>query len=87
MDKTTDFVTTIQKNQALLYKVAGFYVDNLHDREDLVQEIIYQLWRSYDSFNNKASITTWMYRVAMNTSIWFIKKKRRSVVTQSMDKD
>jgi len=87
MDKKTRFIETIQKNEALIYKVAGFYVSNLQDREDLVQEIIYQLWKSFDSFNNKSSVTTWMYRVAMNTAIYFLKKDKRKVAVQSLEKE
>jgi RNA polymerase sigma factor (sigma-70 family) len=87
MDKKKQFIATVQKNEALIYKVAGFYVSNLHDREDLVQEIIYQMWKSFDSFNNKSSVTTWMYRVAMNTAIYFLKKDKRKVTVQSLEKE
>ena len=87
MDKKAAFTATIQQNEKLIYKVAGFYVNNLHDREDLVQEIIYQLWKSFDSFNNQSAISTWMYRVAMNTAIYFLKKAKRNVPVHSVVED
>lgn len=87
MDKKTAFTTIIQQHEGLIYKVAGFYVDNWHDRQDLAQEIIYQLWKSFDSFDNRSAITTWMYRVAMNTAIYFLKSSKRRVSLASIDND
>lgn len=71
------FLDTIEKHKGLLYKVAGLYTDNRHDREDLYQEILYRLWKSFDTFEGRSSIGTWMYRVAMNTSIYFVKQQQR----------
>ena len=87
MEKKQAFIQTIQQNEALIYNVAGFYVNNLHDREDLVQEIIYQLWKSFDSFNNSAGISTWLYRVAMNTAIYFLKQSKRRVPAYPVDEN
>lgn len=53
------------------------YCDNEEDREDLFQEILAQLWRSFPSFRNESKVTTWMYRVALNTAITSFKKERR----------
>ncbi len=47
------------------------------DMEDLEQEILLQLWRSFESFNNHSNRTTWMYRVALNTSISWLRKANR----------
>jgi RNA polymerase sigma factor (sigma-70 family) len=71
------FLDTIDKHKGLLYKVAGLYTDNRHDREDLYQEILYRLWKSFDSFEGRSGIGTWMYRVAMNTAIHFLKQQKR----------
>ncbi|TDS15062.1 RNA polymerase sigma-70 factor (ECF subfamily) [Maribacter caenipelagi] len=77
MQKEAVFTDLIREHQSLLYKVTSIYSDNKEDQEDLFQEIVYQLWKYFDSFRNDSKITTWMYRVAMNTSITFIKKKKR----------
>jgi RNA polymerase sigma-70 factor (ECF subfamily) len=60
MDRKAAFIEIVEKNKGLLFKAAGLYTDNLHDREDLLQEIIYQLWISFDSFNNQSAISTWI---------------------------
>ncbi|SIQ66882.1 RNA polymerase sigma factor [Maribacter ulvicola] len=77
MHKKDVFTDLIREHQALLYKVTSIYTYNKEDQEDLFQEVVYQLWKYFDSFRNDAKITTWMYRVAMNTAITFIKKKKR----------
>ncbi|WP_394332166.1 RNA polymerase sigma factor [Flavobacterium tructae] len=55
------------------------YMDNSDDQQDLFQEIVCQLWKSYDSFRNESQFSTWMYRVAVNTAIVFLKKEKRKV--------
>ena len=54
-------------------------MDNPDDQQDLFQEIVCQLWKSYDSFRNESQFSTWMYRVAINTAIVFLKKEKRKV--------
>ena len=54
-------------------------MDTTDDQQDLFQEIICQLWKSYDSFRNESQFSTWMYRVAINTAIVFLKKEKRKV--------
>ncbi|MDF4203056.1 sigma-70 family RNA polymerase sigma factor [Maribacter sp. SA7] len=77
MQKEEVFTDLIREHQALLYKVTSIYTDKKEDQEDLFQEIVFQLWKYFDSFRNDSKITTWMYRVAMNTAITFVKKKKR----------
>lgn len=52
-------------------------MDNHDDREDLFQEIICQLWKSYDTFRGESQFSTWMYRVAVNTAIAFFKQDKK----------
>lgn len=59
-------------------------MDNPEDQQDLFQEIICQLWKSYDTFRNESQFSTWMYRVAVNTAIVFFKKEKRKVASQSL---
>jgi len=75
------FIDTIQSNIGIIHKAASLYTSNPQDKEDLTQEIIYQLWKSFDSFKNKSSISTWIYRVAMNVSIYYLKQKKKSLIT------
>jgi RNA polymerase sigma factor (sigma-70 family) len=55
------------------------YMNNHDDQQDLFQEIVCQLWKSYESFRNESQFSTWMYRVAVNTAIVFLKKEKRKV--------
>ena len=81
MKEKETFITTIQKNSGIIYKAASLYTSNKQDKEDLVQEIIYQLWKSYDSFKENSSRSTWMYRVAMNVSIYQFKQSKKRLFT------
>ncbi|MEM6687525.1 MAG: RNA polymerase sigma factor [Bacteroidota bacterium] len=72
-----DFLTKITEHKGILHKVSRMYFEDASDREDLVQEIILQLWKSLKSFNGKSQFSSWMYRVALNTAIVFFKKEKR----------
>lgn len=69
-----EFIARIRQHQGILHKISAVYAKRKADREDLMQEMILQLWRSYPSFRGKSEFSTWMYRVALNTAITFTKK-------------
>jgi RNA polymerase sigma-70 factor (ECF subfamily) len=73
-----DFLKLIEKNKGIIIKVCNSYCVSENDREDLAQEIVYQLWKSGNSFNAYSKFSTWMYRVALNVAISFYRKKTRS---------
>ncbi len=79
MEKKDIFIKSIQENERVIYKVASFYTNCKDDRDDLVQEIIYSLWKSFETFKQNSSLSTWMYRVAMNVSIFHLKKTKKKV--------
>jgi len=84
MDPST-FSETIQQHQGILHKLCRLYRDSREDREDLFQEMIYQLWKSYPSFAGNARISTWIYRVALNTALAdFRRKQPRITYTDSL---
>ncbi len=72
-----EFLQIIQKNQGIIHKVCNIYCDHEDDRNDLFQEIVAQLWRSYPTFRKESKVSTWMYRVALNTAITTFKKRKR----------
>jgi len=78
-EQEKEFLIRTEKHKGILYKVSKMYMDNPDDQQDLFQEIICQLWKSYDSFRNESQFSTWMYRVAINTAIVFLKKEKRKV--------
>lgn len=78
-EKEQEFLNRIENHKGILYKVAKMYMDNHDDQQDLFQEIVCQLWKSYDTFRNESQFSTWMYRVAVNTAIVFLRKEKRKV--------
>ena len=73
-----EFLEFLNRCQAVLRRVGRAYADSPEDREDLFQEMVYQLWRSYPSFRGESSDGTWVYRVALNTAISALRKKTKS---------
>jgi len=61
----------------MLFKICRIYQDDPQDRDDLLQEMTLQLWLVFDSFRGESKISSWMYRVALNTAIVFFKKQKR----------
>ncbi len=81
-----DFLQLIQANRGILFKICNAYCKNKNDREDLAQEIIYQLWKSGKSFDASQRFATWMYRVALNVAIsWYRKQKQAPVAVPLPD--
>ncbi|MES2827313.1 MAG: sigma-70 family RNA polymerase sigma factor [Bacteroidota bacterium] len=72
-----EFIEVIERHKGLIYKVANSFKTDEDDKKDLIQEIIYQLWRSYDSFDQRSQLSTWMYRVALNVAISSYRKDKR----------
>ncbi len=82
--KQKEFSALIKDNQGLIIKVSRLYTNSLEDEQDLFQEIVLQLWRSFDSFKGQSKISTWMYRVALNTAITLFRKKTKSPQTDEL---
>ncbi|MDQ0067040.1 RNA polymerase sigma factor [Chryseobacterium lathyri] len=72
----TAFLKLVNQHKGILYKASRMYADSLEDREDLQQEILIQLWKSYQNFKGNSEFSTWMYRVAINTAITYLKKEK-----------
>ncbi len=70
------YLDILEKHKGIVFKVARSYCSNEFDREDLVQEILAQIWRSLDTYNDAFKVTTWMYRVALNVAISFYRKDK-----------
>lgn len=64
-----EFLHLINVHRGIIYKVCTLYVRDKIAREDLFQDILVQLWRSFPSFKGNSQVSTWMYRVALNTAI------------------
>jgi RNA polymerase sigma-70 factor, ECF subfamily len=72
-----EFLEVLLNYQGILHKVSLVYFKNKSDREDNIQEIIYQLWKSFPTIKNHNSIGSWIYAVSINISLSRIKKESR----------
>ena len=72
-----EFLEILSKYQGILHKVCLVYFKNKSDRDDNLQEIIYQLWKSYPALKKRESIGSWIYAISINTSLSRIRKASR----------
>lgn len=79
-----EFLSLISNYQGIIHKVNLIYFKSDTDKQDNFQEIIYQLWRSYSSLKNKENPASWIYSVAINTSISKIRKDSKLIFTDSI---
>ncbi len=79
------FISEFQKNQNIIHKVCRIYTNNQDAHNDLFQEITIQLWKAYPKFRGDAKLSTWMYRIGLNTAITLFRKSKRSIKTQDFD--
>jgi RNA polymerase sigma-70 factor (ECF subfamily) len=69
----------VHENKAMLYKVCRLYTQTEFDRQDLFQEIVIQLWKSYPKFRGDSKFSTWLYRIALNTAISDLRRQKKNV--------
>lgn len=84
-----EFVTLIQEYERVIYKVCYLYTTPHATLNDLYQEVVINLWKAYPKFRNECKISTWIYRIALNTCISFIRKEKNipEIVTLSQIAD
>jgi len=73
------FAALLQQHRGLLAKVVGTYAWQPQDREDLGQEIAVQLWRAWSSYDPARPVATWMYRIALNVAISWVRGHSREL--------
>ena len=74
-----EFVRRVHEHSAMLHKVCNLYCFSEHDRQDLFQEIIVQLWKSWPRFRGESKFGTWLYRIALNTAISGLRKQKKQL--------
>lgn len=85
-DARTQFAELFERHRKIVFKVAHTYAWQLEDRADLVQEIAAQLWRAFPGYQPERSFSTWMYRIALNVGIsWLRSHGGRNALTDSLE--
>lgn len=68
------FADLIEQHKGILFKVARAYCPDAEDRQDLIQEMMIQIWQSIHKYNTQYKISTWLYRISLNVAISFYRK-------------
>ena len=80
------FISEFQEHQNIIHKVCRIYTNNSEAHNDLFQEITIQLWKAYPKFRGDSKLSTWMYRIGLNTAITLYRKSKRTIKTQDFDR-
>jgi RNA polymerase sigma-70 factor (ECF subfamily) len=75
-----EFLELVEQHKGIIVKICSIYTRLPEEREDLFQEIIVQLWRAWPSFKGLSKFSTWLYRIALNTSISGLRKKKTDLI-------
>jgi len=79
------FEELVNRYQPLVVKTCRGFVNSYADAEDLAQEVFIEVFQSLDSFRNESKLSTWLYRIAVNKSLNFVRKNKRASVMQSIE--
>lgn len=77
--KKNKFIQIVKENRNLIFKICYTYCRDPENRKDLEQEILLQLWKSFEKFDGRVKISTWIYRITLNTAISFYRKDKKHV--------
>ncbi len=80
-----DFLDIFEQNIGIIIKISRGYTSVAQDREDLINDIALELWKSFKTFNGNSKISTWIYRVALNTSMNYKRKKKKDSLFLSLN--
>jgi RNA polymerase sigma-70 factor (ECF subfamily) len=75
-----EFLKLVEQHRGIIIKICAIYARQPEEREDLFQEVIVQLWKAWPSFKGLSKFSTWLYRIALNTSISGLRKKKTDLV-------
>lgn len=84
-----EFVTIIREYERVIYKVCYLYTTKSASLNDLYQESVLNIWRAFPKFRNECKISTWIYRITLNTCISFIRKEKNipEIVTLTQEEE
>ena len=80
MSDPQQFLDLVEKHKGIIVRICSVYARRQDERDDLFQEIIVQLWRAWPAFEGRSQFSTWMYRIALNTAISGLRKKKMPLV-------
>ena len=72
-----EFLDMLREYNRIIYKAASFYADENSAIDDLYQDVVLNLWKSFPDFRKESQLSTWIYRIALNTCVSFYRKNSR----------
>ncbi len=88
MDKNALFKEVLAENKDRIYRICSAYERNSIDRDDLYQEILINIWKNLEKFEGRSAISTWIYRIAVNTSLMHVKREsKRSSMSAELNEN
>jgi RNA polymerase sigma-70 factor (ECF subfamily) len=73
------FLRLLEEHKGIIIKICNAYCQAKNDKEDLSQEIVYNLWKAFANYTPDHKFSTWLYRVALNVAISYYRKEKRSL--------
>ncbi len=80
------FDEVVTTYQSMVINVCYGFSGNREDAEDIAQDVFIKIWEKIHSFKNEASLKTWIYRIAVNASLNFIRKQKFHALLENLDK-
>jgi RNA polymerase sigma-70 factor (ECF subfamily) len=81
-----DFLQAIDSNQGLIKSLCKAYYLSPEDQKDVFQDIVLQLWKSFGTFRGESKISTWIYRVSLNTILARVRDEKKKIATESISR-
>jgi RNA polymerase sigma-70 factor, ECF subfamily len=79
-----DFIRIVESNQSIIKSLClAFYITD-EEQKDVFQDIVLQLWKSFETFRGESKISTWIYRVSLNTILTKVRKEKKTIITESI---
>lgn len=79
MKKEELFNKIVSENSDRIRRICAFYNANTHDQQDMCQEVLVNIWNSLDNFRGESAVSTWIYRIAVNTSLQYTGKAYKNM--------
>lgn len=84
-DKEKQFISLIAEYKRVIYKICYMYATDGENFKDLYQEVVINLWKGFEKYEGKGKLSSWIYRVGLNTCISFYRQERRHGERTSLD--
>jgi len=72
------FISLLEKTLGIILKISKAYTSTEQDKEDLINDIAYEMWKSFPKFEGKSKLSTWVYRIALNTAMNYRRNTRKN---------